>query len=99
MIRPALVTTLALVFAGCGADVRNVDADNAATASASDARVGSGGVTVELPTGWQTANWDDGNVTDPRTRLVVASARIRVNGSACQVARYDFAADAVALDG
>ena len=97
-VRLPLIAVAALLAAGCGGGVtRDVDGSDAAAAVGSDDRVGSAGVTVALPTGWKAAIPDDGNVTDPRPRVVVASAPIATNGSACQVAHYDFPADAVAL--
>jgi hypothetical protein len=59
--------------------------------------VGSAGVTVLLPSRWHTTVPDDGNVTDPVTRIVVASAPIRPEPRGCHVSDYDFPADAVAL--
>lgn len=60
-------------------------------------RVGSAGVTVELPRGWHTTTPNDGNVTDPVTRLVIASGPIRPEPRGCQVSDYSFPRDAVAL--
>lgn len=54
-------------------------------------------MTVALPSGWHTTSWDDGHVVDPLTRVVVASAPISQRATGCQVARYAFADDAVAL--
>ena len=61
---------------------------------------GSAGVTVSLPQGWhsvpQTAPTDV-HADDPVTRIVAASAPIRVGGSGCDVAAYAFPSTAVAL--
>jgi hypothetical protein len=83
------------VAAGCGwqAERRLAPVPTAGAAE----RVGSAGVTVALPSGWHTSAWDDGNVTDPLTRIVVASAPVSRAHTGCQVARYAFADDAVAL--
>ena len=62
-MRVLLVATVLL--AGC-----------AAGAAVPSPRVGSAGVTVELPPGWHTTPGDDGNVTDPLARVVVASSPI-----------------------
>jgi len=95
--RLVALAAAALLGAGCGGDVgRELEANNAAAAP-SDRHVRSAGVSVALPRNWHTTSANDGNVTDPRTRLVIASAPIEANGSACQVANYDFAPDAVAL--
>jgi hypothetical protein len=96
MTHRALVAaaTLALV-AGCGGDT-TPEAVKQPQVPVS-ARVGSAGVTVALPGGWHSATSDDRNVIDPVTRVVAASAPIRPKETACQVAQYDFPADAVAL--
>jgi hypothetical protein len=60
-------------------------------------RVGSAGITVELPSGWHTTIPDDGNVTNPVTRLVVASGSIHREPRGCQVSDYSFPSDAVEL--
>jgi hypothetical protein len=60
-------------------------------------RVGSAGVTVELPPGWHATAANDGNVTDPLARVVVASSPIEAAFSECQTSAYSFAQDAVAL--
>lgn len=52
---------------------------------------------MALPSGWHTTTWDDGDVIDPLTRVVIASAPIEPEETACQVAHYRFAEDAVAL--
>lgn len=94
--RPTLLAAAALTLAaGCGSEA----APEPATPpqAAASARVGSAGATVELLSGWHTTTWGDGNVVDPLTRIVVASAPIQPKDTACQVAQYDFAADAVAL--
>jgi hypothetical protein len=80
--------------AGCGSEAAP---ENAEPREATSERTGSAGVTVELPSGWYTTTWSDGSIVDPLTRVVVASAPIRPKETACQVAQYDFAADAVAL--
>jgi hypothetical protein len=60
-------------------------------------RVGSAGVTVSLPPGWHATRGFDGPVTDPVTRIVVASGRIGVRATQCQVAHYAFASTGVAI--
>jgi hypothetical protein len=61
-------------------------------------RSGSGGVTVELPAGWnETPAGRVGNVVDPVARVVVASSPIEPADSPCQTSSYAFADDAVAL--
>ena len=61
-------------------------------------RVGSAGVTVRLPPGWHSpADFVQGNVTNPLTRVVVASARIRSHPTGCQVGAYAFARTTVAI--
>ncbi len=61
-------------------------------------RVGTAGVTVRLPSGWHAAELlGDSPVSDPLTRLAVASAPIRPNGRSCQASAYTFAATAVAI--
>jgi len=94
--RLALLAAAALaVAAGCGGEVASERAKQ--PREATSGRTGSAGTTVELLDGWHTTTWSDGNVIDPVTRIVVASAPVRPKETACQVARYDFAADAVAL--
>jgi hypothetical protein len=72
---------------GCGA----------ASQAAQRPRAGSAGVTAELLPGWRSTPGDDGNVTDPLARVVVASSRIAPAASACQTSSYAFADDAAAL--
>lgn len=90
-----LAATVLGLAAGCGGDIapEGVKQPREATSE----RAGSAGATVEVPAGWHTTTWSDGRVIDPLTRIVVASAPIRPKDTACQVAQYDFAADAVAL--
>jgi len=91
-----IVLAVALgLAAGCGGDVASEAAKQ--PGSPTSARAGSAGATVELLDGWYSATWDDGNVVDPLTRIVVASAPVQPRETACQVTQYDFAADAVAL--
>jgi hypothetical protein len=56
------------------------------------------GVGIELPEGWHPLNVDDGNITDPRTQITIASGPLR-GGGACdtQVTRYAPDGDNVAL--
>jgi hypothetical protein len=69
-----------------------------ALAVAAPPRAGSGGVTVALPPGWHSTAADQGNVTQPLTRIVVSSGPIRTSlTSSCQVADYDFPKSAVAI--
>ncbi|MGZ4382400.1 MAG: hypothetical protein ACXVZ2_05865 [Gaiellaceae bacterium] len=61
---------------------------------------GSAGVTVSLPQGWHSAALavpTGVHANDPVTRIVVASAPIRVGGSGCDIAAYAFASTAVAV--
>jgi hypothetical protein len=63
-------------------------------------RAGGAGVTVALPRGWHAVAqaWlGDGAVTDPVTRVVVASAPIRWTDTGCQIASYSFSDSAVAI--
>lgn len=63
-------------------------------------RVGTAGVTVLLPAGWQAwmpPSVPTSGVTDPRTRVVAVSAPFRFAAAGCQVAAYTFPATAVAL--
>ena len=69
-------------------------------AVAAPPRAGSAGVTVELPPGWQSTRPVQGSVTNPLTRLAVASGSIRPRlTGACdaQVADYVIPRDAVAI--
>jgi len=94
--RLALFATAALsLAAGCGGQPAP-EAPKQPRPAASE-RTGSAGVTVELPSGWHTTSWNDGSIIDPLTRAIAASAPIRPKETACQVAQYDFSADAVAL--
>ena len=94
MARRFVVALVLVAATGCGGG----DAGHAPEVRAgADERVGTAGVTVALPSGWHTTTWDDGHVVDPLTRVVVASAPISQRGTGCQVARYTFADDAVAL--
>jgi hypothetical protein len=69
-----------------------------ALAVAATPRAGSGGVTVALPPGWHSTAADQGNVTQPLTRIVVSSGPIRTSPtSSCQIADYDFPKSAVAI--
>ena len=47
-----------------------------ALAVAAPPRAGSGGVTVALPPGWHSTKPDQGNITQPLTRIVVSSGPI-----------------------
>lgn len=63
-------------------------------------RIGSGGVTVALPAGWQT--WQPSprlkpDITDPVLRVVAISAPWRFAQRGCQVAAFAFPANAVAV--
>jgi len=63
-------------------------------------RAGSGGVTVALPPGWHSARPVQGPVTNPLTRLAVASDSIRprlTGACGAQVADYVIARNAVAI--
>ena len=65
-------------------------------------RAGSAGVTVLLPSGWHAfrpfTGVPPGPVTDPVTRLAVASGPIGLDlRSSCQVAAYAFPTTAVAI--
>jgi hypothetical protein len=61
-------------------------------------RVGAAGVTVALRPGWHTTQAIQGAVTNPLTRIVVASGPIEANPrSSCQVAAYSFPKTAVAI--
>jgi hypothetical protein len=63
-------------------------------------RAGSAGVTVAIPGGWHATRPNQGNVGNPLTRIVVASAPIHWNlTGACwsQVAAYTFPKNAVAI--
>jgi hypothetical protein len=87
--RLLLLAAVALGLAsGCGSQSAR-EPGSQAPLPASE-RTGSAGVTVELPTGWHATTWNDGNVIDPITRIVVASAPVQPKDSACQVAQYEF---------
>jgi hypothetical protein len=61
-------------------------------------RAGEAGVRVALPAGWHSTPPVQGAVTNPLTRIVVASGPIRDNPtSSCQVAAYAFPKTAVAI--
>jgi hypothetical protein len=61
-------------------------------------RVGAAGVTVALPPAWQTTRPDQGNVTNPLTRVVVSSGVIRPDLTrSCLVFAYAFPKTAVAI--
>jgi hypothetical protein len=69
-------------------------------ASQAPRRVGAAGVTVALPSGWHRTRPDQGNVTNPLTRIVVSSGPIRWDlRSRCQtqVSTYAFPKTAVAI--
>ena len=71
-----------------------------ALAVAGSPRVGTGGVTVTLPSGWHSTTPDQGRVVQPRTRLVVSSGPIHSDlTSRCQaqIAGYAFPRKAVAI--
>jgi hypothetical protein len=69
-----------------------------ALASPGPSRVGAAGVTVALPSGWHATQPIQGAVTNPLTRIVVASAPVRPNPkSSCQFAAYAFPQTAVAI--
>lgn len=71
---------------------------SASDSSASDPRrVGSAGMTVELPAGWYMTRPADGNVVDPLTRIAVSSRPLRPRSAACQIARYAPDAQGVSL--
>jgi hypothetical protein len=63
-------------------------------------RTGNGGVTLGLPAGWHSTRPDQGNITQPLTRIVVSSGSIRprLTGTChTQVADYTFPATSVAI--
>jgi hypothetical protein len=91
MRRRAISLVVVVAVAGCGS------AEREAAPPAPSARAGSAGVTVELPPGWHSTAANDGNVTDPLARVVVASSPIHAAFSRCQTSAYAFADDAVAL--
>jgi hypothetical protein len=93
-VRALALAAAALALAGCG-----TVSDEAAAprAPAPPERVGSAGVSVELPPGWYATKANDGNVTDPLARVVVASSPIHAAASECQTFAYAFADDAVVL--
>src|SRR6478736_8345903 len=71
-----------------------------ALAVAAPPRAGSAGVTVSLPPGWHSTRPVQGHVTNPLTRLAVASGSIRPRlTGACDapVADYVIPRDAVAI--
>ena len=71
-----------------------------ALAVAAPPRAGSGGVTVALPPGWHSTVPDQGNITQPLTRIVVSSGPIhtRLTGRChTQIADYAFPKTAVAI--
>jgi hypothetical protein len=71
-----------------------------AALAAGPPRAGSGGVTVALPPGWHSTRPVQGRVTNPLTRLAVASGPIRTKLTGrceAQVADYAFPANAVAI--
>ena len=71
-----------------------------ALAVAAPPRAGSGGVSVALPPGWHSTKPDQGNITQPLTRIVVSSGPIasRLTGTChVQVSDYAFPARAVAI--
>jgi hypothetical protein len=60
-----------------------------ALAASSGRIIASHGVRVVVPSGWQRVQAaSDGPVTDPRTLLVVGTARVRPKPSHCQIAAY-----------
>jgi hypothetical protein len=63
-------------------------------------RVGAAGVTVALPPGWHATRPDQGQITNPLTRIVVSSGPIRwdlVSRCQGQPASYVFPKTAVAI--
>lgn len=99
-IQFVLLQTVVLVSACGGQTVGPASQPSTSTGTEDQAistRHGVERVTVALPTGWYSADPDDGAVVDPRTRLVVSSAPIRAEASDCQIDGYHAANDAVVL--
>jgi len=87
-----LLVACAVTLAGCaGVDV------------APDARpsteVGRAGVTIALPDGWRALPPNDGNITDPLTRIAIGSGSLRAQIAGCetQITRYAPQPDSVSL--
>jgi hypothetical protein len=60
-----------------------------ALANSSGRIISAHGVRVVVPPAWQRIRAaSDGNVVDPRTLLVVGTARVRARPSQCQIAAY-----------
>src|SRR6266480_5369372 len=60
-----------------------------ALANSSGRIISAHGVRVVVPPAWQRIRAArDGNVVDPRTLLVVGTARVRARPSQCQIAAY-----------
>jgi hypothetical protein len=79
-----LVLVCAAVVAGCsGADAAPPD-------EAPSFEVGRAGITLVLPESWRTLPIEDGIVTDPQTRVAVASGPLRepIPGCQTQITRY-----------
>jgi hypothetical protein len=71
-----------------------------AIVAAAPPRAGSAGVTIALPPGWHATKPDQGAITNPLTRVVVASGAIRprLTGTRhSQIADYSFPATAAAI--
>jgi hypothetical protein len=58
------------------------------TNGAASTRIGTAGVSVELPPKWDATPPADGNVVDPVTRVVVSSGTIAPKQVPCQIARH-----------
>lgn len=94
MLRSLVPAIGALLLAsGCaGSDNGAAEASGRASST-----VERGGVRLTLPSHWRSAVPDDGVVSDPVTLLAVASGPIEHRRGPCQIASYEFGADAVAL--
>jgi hypothetical protein len=88
-----LVLFCVLMAAGCmGADVAPPD-ERPSTA------VGRAGVSMQLPAGWRSLPPNDGNVTDPLTRVAISSGPLRSTGFHChtQITNYAPRRDGVSV--
>ena len=92
----AFVLLLTLVLAACGSE-ENAAVPPTPPPAPVETRVGTHGVTVALPEGWQTMTTNHDQYSDPVTQVAVSSGPMRDRETCSQIADYGPEDDAVSL--
>ena len=96
VLRAAFVLLLTLVLAACGSE-ENAAVPPTPPPAPVETRVGTHGVTVALPEGWQTMTTNHDQYSDPVTQVAVSSGPMRNRKTCSQIADYGPVDDAVSL--